>query len=108
MQIVVFLAAFLTSLAFTRFVRDFSVKRGWVSAPASDRHIHSRPVPRLGGIAVFLTLWCIALLALWLPVYFGTPEFPFSLLTLRILGPVTIFFFLGLIDSISCVSSYKK
>src|SRR5438552_629704 len=108
MQIIVFLPAFLTSLAFTRFVRDFSVKRGWVSAPASDRHIHSRPVPRLGGIAVFLTLWCIALLALWLPEHFGTPEFPFSHLTLRILGPATVVFLLGLIDDFVGLNAYLK
>ena len=35
--------------------------------PASDRHIHTRPIPRLGGVAIFLTLWCIALLAHWIP-----------------------------------------
>jgi len=108
MQIVVFLAALLASAGFTRLVRDVSVKHGWVSLPASDRHIHSRPVPRLGGVAIFLTLWCIALLALWLPEHFGTAAFPFSHLTLKILGPATIIFFLGLADDIFGMSAYIK
>jgi len=108
MQIVVFLAALLAATVFTRLVRDVSVKHGWVSLPTSDRHVHSRPVPRLGGVAIFLTLWCIALLAMWLPEHFGTAEFPFSHLALKILGPATIIFFLGLADDIFGVSAYVK
>ncbi len=108
MQIVVFLTALLASAVFTQLVRDVSVKHGWVSLPASDRHVHSRPVPRLGGVAIFLTLWCIALLAMWLPERFGAAEFPFSHLTLKILGPATIIFFLGLADDIFGISAYVK
>lgn len=108
MHFLVFLAALLASAIFTRLVRDLSVKHGWVSIPASDRHVHSRPIPRLGGVAIFLTLWCIALLALWLPEHFGTREFPFAHLTLKILGPATIIFVLGLIDDIYGVSAYTK
>jgi UDP-GlcNAc:undecaprenyl-phosphate GlcNAc-1-phosphate transferase len=108
MQLLVFIAALLASIGFTRLVRNYSVKRGWVSLPASDRHVHSRPIPRLGGVAIFLTLWCIALLAMWLPEHFGTREFPFSHLTLKILGPATIVFFLGLIDDIRGVNAYVK
>src|SRR5579859_7778567 len=108
MHFLVFLAAILTSAVFTKLVRASSVKRGWVSLPASDRHVHSRPIPRLGGVAVFFTLWCIALLALWLPERFGTREFPFAHLTLKILGPATIVFFLGLIDDVLGVSAYIK
>src|SRR5205823_4227663 len=108
MQIVVFLTALLAATVFTQLVRDVSVKRGWVSLPTSDRHVHSRPVPRLGGVAIFLTLWCIALLAMWLPEHFSTAEFPFSHLALKILEPATIIFFLGLADDIFGVSAYVK
>jgi len=108
MHFLVFLTALLASAIFTRLVRDYSIKRGWVSIPSSDRHVHSRPIPRFGGVAIFLTLWCIALLALWLPEHFGTPEFPFAHLTLKILGPATIIFVLGLIDDVHGVSAYTK
>ena len=65
MQFLVFVAAVLLSAVFTRLVRDYANRHGWATPPASDRHIHTRPIPRLGGVAIFLTLWCIALLAHW-------------------------------------------
>jgi UDP-GlcNAc:undecaprenyl-phosphate GlcNAc-1-phosphate transferase len=108
MHLLVFAAALLVSVAFTRLVRDFSNARGWVSIPSSDRHVHTRPIPRLGGVAIFLTLWCMVLLAHWLPKQFGTREFTFPYLTLKILGPATIIFLVGLIDDFWGLSAYLK
>ena len=98
MHVLVFVVALAASATFTRLVRNYSIAHGWVSTPGSDRHVHTRPIPRLGGVAIFLTLWCMALLAHWLPEHFGKLEFPLSHLTLKILGPATIIFMLGLID----------
>src|SRR5258705_8061475 len=108
MQFLVFIAALLLSAIFTRLVRDFANRHGWATPPASDRHIHTRPTPRLGGVAIFLTLWCIALLAHWVPEHFGMTEFPLSQLTVKILGPATIIFLLGLIDDFVELSAYIK
>jgi UDP-GlcNAc:undecaprenyl-phosphate GlcNAc-1-phosphate transferase len=108
MHLLVFAAALLVSVAFTRLVRHVSIARGWVSIPSSDRHVHTRPIPRLGGVAIFLTLWCIVLLAHWLPKQFGTREFTLPYLTLKILGPATIIFLLGLIDDFCGLSAYIK
>jgi UDP-GlcNAc:undecaprenyl-phosphate/decaprenyl-phosphate GlcNAc-1-phosphate transferase len=106
--LVVFIAALLTSAVFTRLVRDYAIRHGWATLPSSDRHVHTRPIPRLGGVAIFLTLWFIALLANWLPEHFGMREFPFSQLTMKILGPATIIFVLGLIDDFYGLSAYIK
>jgi len=108
MHLLIFAAALLVSVAFTRLVRDVSIARGWVSIPSSDRHVHTRPIPRLGGVAIFLTLWCMVLLAYWLPGHFGTREFLLPHFTLKILGPATIIFLLGLIDDFCAVSAYVK
>src|SRR5712692_81543 len=108
MQLLVFVGALLASAALTRWVRDFSIAHGWVSIPTSDRHVHTRPIPRLGGVAIFLTLWCMVMLAHWLPGHFGTREFPLPHFTLKILGPATIIFLLGLIDDFCGVSAYVK
>ena len=108
MQLLVFFGAVIVSATLTRLVRDISIARGWVSIPSSDRHVHSRPVPRLGGVAIFLTLWSIALLAQWLPEHFGTGEFPLSHLTLKILGPASLIFLLGLLDDVWSLSAYTK
>jgi len=108
MQLLVFVGALLASAALTRWVRDFSIARGWVSIPSSDRHVHTRPIPRLGGVAIFLTLWCMVLLAHWLPGHFGTRELPLSYFTFKIMGPATIIFLLGLIDDFWGLSAYLK
>src|SRR5258708_20366133 len=108
MQLLVVAGALVVWVAFTRLVRDFSIGRGWVSIPSSDRHVHTRPIPRLGGVAIFLTLWCMVLLAHWLPGHFGTREFPLPHFTLKILGPATIIFLLGLIDDFCGVRAYLK
>ena len=105
--LVVFAGALLTSAALTRWIRDFSIARGWVSAPSSDRHVHVRPIPRLGGVAIFLTLWGLVLFA-WLAGHFGTRAFPLPDFILKILGPATIIFLLGLIDDFCGLSAYVK
>jgi len=108
MHLLVFIAALLASAAFTRLVRDLAIAHGWVSLPSSDRHVHSRPIPRLGGVAIFVTLCCMALLAHWLPENFPTREFPLSQLALKILAPATIIFLVGLIDDFRGLSAYVK
>lgn len=50
-----FLASGLLSLVLTREVRQFATRRGWVDRPSSGRHIHRLPVPRIGGLAIFIT-----------------------------------------------------
>jgi UDP-GlcNAc:undecaprenyl-phosphate GlcNAc-1-phosphate transferase len=108
MHLLVFIVALLASAIFTRLVRDYSIAHGWVSVASSDRHVHTRPIPRLGGVAIFLTLWCMVLLAHWLPGHFGAREFPLPHFTLKILGPATIIFLLGLIDDFCGLSAYIK
>lgn len=49
-----FLASGLLSLVLTREVRRFATRRGWLDRPSSGRHIHRRPVPRIGGLAIFI------------------------------------------------------
>src|SRR5947209_6521728 len=106
MQVLVFVAALIISATVTRWIRDFSVAHRWVFAPSSDRHVHVRPVPRLGGVAIFVTLWCMVLLAHYIPVYLDASSW-FNL-SVKILGPATIIFLLGLIDDFCGVNAYLK
>jgi UDP-GlcNAc:undecaprenyl-phosphate GlcNAc-1-phosphate transferase len=108
MQLIVFIISVLSSAALTRWVRDFAQARGWVSAPSSNRHLHTRPLPRFGGLAIILTLWEMVLLARWLPGHFGLPGTMTSQLAIRILGPATVIFLLGLWDDIRGLSAYTK
>src|SRR5258708_4546879 len=50
----------------------------------------------------------MALLAHWLPLHFGTREFALPHFALKVLGPATIIFVVGLIDDFYGVSAYVK
>ena len=107
MELLVFAGALLASAALTRGVRDSANARGWNAIPSLDRHIHTRRTPRLGGVAIFVTLWCIALLA-WVAGHFGVYGFVFPEPTFRILGPATIVFVVGLIDDFHGLGPHVK
>jgi UDP-GlcNAc:undecaprenyl-phosphate GlcNAc-1-phosphate transferase len=42
------------SFVFTIYVRNVATRRGWVAKPTVERHLHTTPVPRLGGVAILL------------------------------------------------------
>lgn len=105
--LLVLVPTLFVSALLTRWVRDFSNARGWNALPDSDRHIHTRRIPRIGGVAIFLTLWGTALLA-WTAGHFAAFGFIFPHSTFRILGPATLIFAVGLIDDFLSLGPYTK
>jgi UDP-GlcNAc:undecaprenyl-phosphate GlcNAc-1-phosphate transferase len=71
----IFFLSLLFSFVLTRYVRDFASRRGWVEIPSQERHLHLSPLPRLGGVAIFLsfslTMLAAALLACYIPHHSG-------------------------------------
>lgn len=53
--VIMLLASVGVSAVLTKVVRDLANRYGWAQGPVRGRHIHARPIPRLGGVAVFLT-----------------------------------------------------
>lgn len=104
-----FAAALLLSFVGTWFVRDFAQEHGWVSGPVQDRHLHSAPLPRLGGVAIFvafsLSFGTVLLLALRSRTA-GFAAVPNSLATILI--PGFLVFLLGVYDDIYTVGPYTK
>jgi len=102
-------ASALISFVLTRYVRHVATCYGWVAAPALDRHLHSKPLPRLGGVAIFLSFVLSFATALWFRRY--SPQFDFvpSLRTATvILAPGCLVFLLGVYDDIRSVGPYAK
>lgn len=58
-----FLSAFLISTILTNVLRKVGIKRGIVSAPRS-RDIHKKPIPRIGGVGIFLSFLIISFVVL--------------------------------------------
>jgi UDP-GlcNAc:undecaprenyl-phosphate GlcNAc-1-phosphate transferase len=65
----VLLLSAILSLALTPLLRTLARQRGWVDYPDGRRKLHAAPIPKIGGLAVFLSF--VASLALML---FAVPE----------------------------------
>jgi UDP-GlcNAc:undecaprenyl-phosphate GlcNAc-1-phosphate transferase len=105
----IFAASVLASFVLTRYIRDYATARGWVAGPGLERHLHKRPLPRLGGVAIFLAfLFSIGIAGLvgwWIPrLSFGIS----SKAVLTILVPGSLIFLLGLYDDLHPVGPYFK
>ncbi len=60
--IAVFALAGVISYALTPFVKRFAHKIGAIDVPKDSRRMHKKPIPRLGGLAIFLAFLCAVLL----------------------------------------------
>ena len=69
--------AFLISFAMTPIVKSFAVKVGAIDVPTEKRRVHDHPIPRMGGLAIFLGFTQDKLLSI-LIMYIGR------------LGPLTV------------------
>jgi UDP-GlcNAc:undecaprenyl-phosphate GlcNAc-1-phosphate transferase len=104
-----FVLALLSAFVLTRYVRDLATAHGWVAVPTQERHLHSVPLPRLGGVAIFLSFaCCMGLTALW-ALHSARFHSVFSLKTLlTILAPAALVFLLGVYDDVRGVGPYFK
>ena len=50
----VFFIAALISLIVTPLAKLLAVKIGAMDVPKDDRRVHKKPIPRLGGLAIYL------------------------------------------------------
>jgi UDP-GlcNAc:undecaprenyl-phosphate GlcNAc-1-phosphate transferase len=108
-----FLGAFAGSLAVsfisTKFVRDFAVRKGWVSGPAHERHLHSNALPRLGGVAIAFSFLLITAVALLCEALFAHSSAKISSVPLlTILPPALLIFLLGIYDDLRTAGPYLK
>ncbi len=104
-----FALSLLLSFVLTRNVRNLAVRRGWVAPPLQDRHLHQGPLPRLGGIAIFISFLSSVGGACIAGHYFLQPSNLVSVKTLStMLLPATILFSLGVYDDIRSVGPYTK
>jgi len=103
-----FFLSLLLSFVLTRSVRDFASARGWVAAPNQERHLHSNPLPRLGGVAIFLSFAICMVVAVLLAPRFNQHGPAFSKTMFTILGPAMLVFLLGVYDDLRGVGPYVK
>jgi len=104
-----FAFSLLVSFVATRQVRDLATRRGWVSAPRDGRHVHRSPLPRLGGVAIFLAF--SVSMSVWLGLSLVFPRLIAGLAPatlLRIYVPACLIFCLGIYDDLRGAGPYLK
>jgi UDP-GlcNAc:undecaprenyl-phosphate GlcNAc-1-phosphate transferase len=83
--------------------------RGWVAPPIQDRDLHEIPLPRLGGVPIFLAFLISIAIALLAGLHFPALAVSSSLRTLlTVLAAGTLIFLLGIYDDIHSVGPYTK
>jgi UDP-GlcNAc:undecaprenyl-phosphate/decaprenyl-phosphate GlcNAc-1-phosphate transferase len=105
----IFAVSLLLSFVLTLYVRNVATTRGWVSAPMAERHLHRAPLPRFGGVAIFLAFLLgltAALLVAWLRPDLSFGSSTHTLVTIMV--PGVLIFLLGLYDDIRTVSPTFK
>ena len=105
----IFGISLLCSLVLTRSVRSFCTSRGWVTPALSLRHVHAAPLPRLGGVAIYISFVVSVGIA-----FAGNARHPGMVpdssikALLAILLPGTLILLLGIYDDVRSVSAYTK
>jgi len=105
----IFAVSLFASFILTKLVRDTATERGWVTAPGSSRHLHSQPLPRLGGVAIFLAFMASVLTSL--AVSKMHPQWNIGLSAkagLTVLLPGTLVFILGVYDDLRSIGPSTK
>src|SRR5215468_1944040 len=96
--ITLFTLSFFTAMLVTPVVRKKASEWGAIAQPDSDRHIHSRPTPRLGGVAIYFafiaTLLCVPFLGNMVSESFRANLLKF----VALLAPATFILLFGVYD----------
>ena len=102
LPIIGFIAAFIFSILSVPLVRKMCLKEGYYDLPG-ERKIHKKPIPRLGGIAIWLgTIFSLITVVLVQGAY------PFGNSISAILVGGTIMFILGMVDDTYGLSAKFK
>jgi UDP-GlcNAc:undecaprenyl-phosphate GlcNAc-1-phosphate transferase len=104
-----FCLALLSAFVLTRYVRDTATAHGWVAVPLQERHVHTNPLPRLGGVAIFLSFSIAMAVAVFWVRHSPKIHASFSLKALlTILAPASLVFLLGVYDDLRGAGPYLK
>lgn len=103
-----FATTLVFSVVYTMLVRNIANRRHWVTTHANSRSIHTSPIPRLGGVAIFLAFNTGLLLLLVAYEQFGRNPEALKQLLLKVMPAATIVFTLGLVDDLMDLKAWIK
>jgi UDP-GlcNAc:undecaprenyl-phosphate GlcNAc-1-phosphate transferase len=107
-HLLAFVGCLFLSLVSTWYVRNLANAKGWTDVPKFDRHVHTIPVPRLGGVAIYFSFTSVVILAMVVCRLLGIVSPLHAKAMVGLLGPALIVFLLGLFDDLYSVRPYWK
>jgi UDP-GlcNAc:undecaprenyl-phosphate GlcNAc-1-phosphate transferase len=96
------------SLLLTPVVRNASLRLGLVDQPDQARKFHIAPVPRLGGVAIFISVILSYVLLFAVRLSSGTIVWEGLPLFIRLTPAIAVIFGTGLVDDVVSVRPWKK
>jgi UDP-GlcNAc:undecaprenyl-phosphate GlcNAc-1-phosphate transferase len=104
--------SFTIALVLTPVVRSFAIGRGWVDTPdhgqVGARKLHRLPIPRLGGVAIFVAYAMSFLVLMASPLNGGRFVEQELGLIARLAPAVVVIFVVGVIDDIWGLPAWQK
>ena len=101
--------SFLINVLSTPLIIRISHKWKWYDLP-NGRKIHTNPIPRLGGIGIFISFLVSSLAALLFMTIagLGTPPVRFDIRHLSVFAAFSLIFFIGLVDDFRTLKAALK
>ena len=101
-----FVVSLAISLVTTFWVQTTAVARGLLVPPASDRHLHTKPLPRIGGVGIYLA-FLITVVAFCVVPKWGHPVFAPRMLIGFLIATCSIFL-VGAYDDLKSLRPQSK
>ena len=106
--IILAVSSFCVAIIFTPLCRNLAIRWGLVDQPDHTRKLHTRPIPRVGGISIFIA--CSVSLALLLLSHyqFGDIVRGHFDVVRNLFSAATIVFLTGLLDDLLGLKAWQK
>lgn len=102
------ISSFCVAFALTPLCRNLAIRWGLVDRPDHIRKFHTRPIPRIGGISIFIACSVSLALLLLSPYQFGNIVHGHFDVVRKLFCAVTIVFFTGLLDDLLGLKAWQK
>ena len=101
-------SSFCVAFVLTPLCRNLAIRWGLVDQPDHIRKLHTRPIPRVGGISIFIACSVSLILLLLSPYQFGSVVRGHLDVVRNLFSAATIVFFTGLVDDMLGLKAWQK
>jgi UDP-GlcNAc:undecaprenyl-phosphate/decaprenyl-phosphate GlcNAc-1-phosphate transferase len=101
-------SSFCVAFVLTPLARDLALRRGFVDQPDRIRKFHARPVPRVGGISIFIAYLVSFAVLLLLPLRTAGMVLGHLDFVRNLIPAATVVFFTGTVDDLLGLKPWQK